>query len=108
MRMICYDGPDCPECGCRDTEEIASGGSHWFRMPGAKKQPDSSGAPSYRCNHCGRTFMPSLDTIEYVVNKCPRCGKKKPPVTGTRRFKSQTVRYHKCTCGKTFRSIERK
>jgi transposase-like protein len=109
------DGPECPYCGCEDTEKRKFG-VRWGQA-----------IEKWVCGNCGSTFMvqerkpeatangnghhqiddsrPKL--IVYPLMRCPEdrggCGSTDTKVTSTRR----PVRHHKCkACGYTFKSVE--
>lgn len=94
------DGPDCPKCGCPDSELLSRvqhfGATHQRRM----------------CRHCGRTWIvpeaaaaPRVErAVIYSLIRCPRCQSSATRIYCTRR----PVRYHKCdSCQHTFKSVER-
>lgn len=107
------DGPECPDCGCQDTETTTprkAGSAGWFAESARQ-----------RCNHCGRQWIPDAalaqsidqaneigppdrDAVIYHVIRCPACRGKNTHVASTRR----PIRQHKCDdCGHPFKSIER-
>ena len=95
------DGPECPQCGCRDCSTI-------------KKEKIGDAFQSiYSCNHCSHRFNDigcetAATTLEVVYNRtlCPLCGSgetlvTRGPVGAYRR------RYHKCEkCRSSFSSKE--
>jgi len=109
-------GPECPRCGCQDTEEVFARG----RWNGAR-------LPRLVCKNCGfqwrkkkwATAQGNGDTAEaepsehaepipegvvYHVIRCPNCNSDQTAITSTRR----PIRHHKCKqCGNTFKSVER-
>jgi len=98
-------GPECPRCGCEDSDRTGSASS-WA---GPRSR--------FTCNHCGHRFTaadpedavvpePAEDAIRPVifhVIRCPYCQSMKTQVTSTRR----PIRWHRCgACGKPFKSVE--
>ena len=97
------DGPDCPGCGCRDTQLL-------------QKVTDwGDPAERRRCNHCGKKFTARIESaelerdnakhcVEYPLLTCPYCDSIKTRVQSTRR----PLRQHTCLdCEEAFQSIER-
>ena len=115
-RLEPCNGPECPKCNCRDTEIIT--------LPRAESKIGWYDSGRARCNHCHTWFHfkeivespaiehqePVLDTppdghaVQYTKTHCPACGSTDTLVTSTRR----PVRQHKCQCGHTFQSIEKR
>ena len=98
------DGPECPECGCR--ESVVVGRSGWWGRPSTRR----------RCGFCAVEFSAVEDddeeedaavddVVKFHVVRCPFCGSEDTKVTSTRR----PVRHHRCLaegCGLTFKSKE--
>ena len=108
------DGPNCPRCGCNDTEKREFG-VRWGQA-----------SVKWICNHCGKTFPVQERSVQplessnnghhvieqtgpapiiYPVMRCPvgrgGCGSTNTKVTSTRRL----FRYHKCKdCDFNFKS----
>lgn len=121
MRLEKITGPACKRCGCQQSEEV--GQKEWF-----------GALLSYRrCRNCLLTWATPLpqinDTaldvpppsagsprqehgvVQYEANpvrcRCPKCQADNPPVKKTiPRDGGGAVRYHKCGCGHTFKSME--
>jgi len=109
-------GPECPVCGCTDTEQAGKATGHWWNP-----EPASAAAAGlepirqapHRCRHCGHTWIAELEPVDdhddptpaavpYVPVRCPACRAKAKTHTTRGR-----VRYHKCEqCGLNFKSIE--
>lgn len=102
------DGPECPRCGCTDSEIV-----RWQRGWSGRRQARR------RCRHCGAVFSGESEQdddeedavgepaarqpVRYVTTRCPSCGSADVKVTSTRR----PIRHHKCqACGETFKSYE--
>ena len=109
MLQLC-DEPECPHCGCRDTQPFTPSRRRWsYSDDHAQRQ---------QCNHCGKTWYltkrwrPEAEPepepekpkgVIYHVVRCPECGSKNTGVASTRR----PERRHKCKdCGHAFKSIE--
>jgi hypothetical protein len=45
-------GPECPECGCRASEPVAS-----RRRPGLRSLPGAVRVPRRECEHCHTVFL---------------------------------------------------
>lgn len=106
--MVRIDGPECPRCGCPDSEILKAGGKRWFGVTS-----DLRG-----CNHCGKTFSapheaPELEPDPVLPAEppaaaayhfgppevCKGCGTR-GRVQSTRKAK----RYVKCgKCGRTWK-----
>ncbi len=100
----CND-PPCPKCGCPQSDMVNSG-TRWGR-PRVR----------LRCTVCGSTWWtrpqatPAAEAeteqadhaVRFHVVRCPKCGGTDTRVTSTRR----PVRYHRCKCGHTFKSVEK-
>lgn len=120
MNLDHCGGPECPRCGCRDTEVLqAPRPDAWFARAGRA-----------RCRHCGRSFIVTADAdaaipagpepepsapiesddppredgvVRYVLVRCPECGSSDTAITRT----SRPIRYHKCrACNHAFKSVE--
>ena len=116
LNLDLCNGPECPHCGCHDTEQRGFGHRWGYSVS------------RMVCRHCGTTF-PIKDSTEptseqppngqhviaesgpklivYPVILCPvdqgGCGSSSTKVTSTRR----PMRHHKCRdCGFTFKSME--
>lgn len=106
------EGPDCPRCGCVDTELLQ-------RIDRRVELADSTMwgevLERLRCNHCGHAYYynrepepgeevePVAGLVIYTPIRCPDCNSKEVRTTSTRR----PVRYHKCgNCGRSFQSVE--
>jgi uncharacterized Zn finger protein len=89
-------GPDCPNCGCRDSE-LLSQGERWGQW-----------AETRQCNHCGRRFTATTDveppsdaSANGEARVCPECGSTSTVVRSTRR----QVRHCMCRdCGRRFKA----
>jgi len=44
------------------------------------------------------------DVVIYTKIRCPKCGSEKCPVYDSSHL---PIRYHKCECGNTFKSVEK-
>ena len=93
----------CPKCGCNVAQKwgkVKRWGDVWQR---------------WRCDNdrCGHIWTGApeekpeerngLDTVPYVVMRCPECESERTFVTKTMR----PIRYHECrTCRATFKSEE--
>ena len=106
------EGPECPYCGCKDVR-VVDQRSRW-------------GKPIVRsrCRHCGAMFTAAApvpdardppedllpaerpagvaEAVIYRPIRCPDCGSAETKITSTQR----PIRYHKCRCGRTFKSVE--
>lgn len=110
------DGPECPHCGCTDTEKRDFVGrwgqslTRWqcqhcgstFTVPEPKPKPEASNGKRH---HVIDETQPGL--IVYPLIRCPvdqgGCGSGNTKVASTRRPR----RWHKCKdCGQTFESVE--
>jgi transcriptional regulator NrdR family protein len=95
-----FAGPECPECGCRDSDLVQQC-SYWGQS-----------AEERQCRFCGRRWTETIEAddspdnlqpVLYHVVRCPRCGSDQTRVTSTRR----PIRHHKChECGLRFKSHE--
>lgn len=108
-------GPECPECGCPDTQitKWPNPDASWFGQAGQAL-----------CNHCGHQWgfhsdsppptAPPKKVVRFLRIRCPQCnqaGTAKVTTTEKMRRGDNTIwairRYHKCTtCQHTFKSIE--
>lgn len=104
MRRV--EGPECPGCGCPDSEVQKRW--TWFEHLYERR----------RCAHCGREFTvsagaapPAASTaspqnggmINFHVIRCPKCRGERTRVYSVHK----PVRYHRCAdCGESFKSIE--
>lgn len=115
-------GPECPRCGCQDSEIVRGGGRwrapeierrhckhcyfEWREKKWAKAEPTTAAAePS---NGDGEH---ETGAVVFHVLKCPACQSEKTKITSSPKQKDPTVsriRYHECKgCGNTFKSVER-
>jgi DNA-directed RNA polymerase subunit RPC12/RpoP len=64
------------------------------------------------CEYCGHEWlMREKGPVSYKKATtggaaCPRCKAFPAPVASTRRERNTVIRYHKCSCGATFKSVE--
>ena len=88
MNLERTEGPECPKCGCCESEVVGrreNWGKEWRRL---------------QCQHCGKTWSaPASDSesnngkvVVYQVLRCPKCHSGNTVVTSTRK----PIRHHKC------------
>lgn len=90
MVMLKTQGPDCPKCGCNDSQLVQIG-SCWGRL-----------FALYECQYCGRRFQHG-----HVKAKCKNCGSTSIRVASSpRAVNGYKTRYCKCEqCGKRFKIV---
>ena len=97
MTLQRCNGPECPECGCTDSQIVETKLRFW------------SVCQTRVCGHCGTRWRvtiepddPNIGSI-YTRTRCPACGGTDTVVLQTRR----PIRRHRCrSCGETFKSRE--
>lgn len=100
MKMHRLNAPECPLCGCEDTELVEAGGQRnrsWAR---------------FQCNHCGREFL-----ITSGSNAGPRFLERRIPFCPLHNQKMHmngkplgAIVYYKCPvagCGQTAKGTDR-
>lgn len=107
----------CRDCGCNDTRIV--GASRTCRrcgreVGGVYVRPDAKARPRHDDGEGGaavdakvgegRRETPSAVVYHETRCVCPACGKKNPRVT-SKPEKNQSLRWHKCVCGETFKSF---
>lgn len=102
MEFKILSGPQCPKCGCRDTE---------------KTNARLHGHEIFSCNYCAMKFSPTVEDIPrverpmvaiYQKTVCPFCNSDSTTVIQGPRGKKR-VRQHRCNeCKNTFSSRELK
>ena len=106
MNLPRVSGPECPNCGCQQSEIIRPAREEGWFASGERR----------RCENCGRSWCAPLDQDEQPAPKsdppapvfwrtvrCPSCNSPDCPVTSTRR----PIRFHRCrACGFRFKSVE--
>ncbi len=110
MTLQRCDGPECPECGCCDSDVL-----NRYRWGDQEFE-------HVACNHCDKRWQVKVSAngngqvkapdkaaanrgVVYHVMRCPdpQCGSKNIRVTSTR----TPIRHHLCKdCGKRFKSVE--
>jgi len=118
--MILSDGPECPHCGCLDSEELSQ--KEWFgkilsirlctachsqftaEMPGAGDDIDVP-APEIPKKPRGPGVMTYKSDLVRCV--CPECGEDNPRITKSIPRANTIIRYHLCSKGHHSRSVEK-
>lgn len=112
MKLRIVKGPECPNCGCRQSAFV-SRGQRWGQSIDRRC-----------CRHCGKMYAAavadpgtadaetvkveeplggSVITYRVPVVKCPECSSTDTVVRSTRR----PTRHHKCrNCEAAFKSVE--
>lgn len=123
-------GPECPRCGCQDSEEVDTRG-RWGGLVLTRRV----------CRHCGYQWRKKkwgtgreelsgespesivespeptvegngekVDGVPYYVTRCPKCNSRATKIVSSPKAVGDMprIRRHKCkTCGNTFKSVER-
>lgn len=107
MLLHRIQGPECPGCGCQQSELL---GTATRTLTKAGLAVSQETIERRRCEFCDRRFYvtaPAVPQNVVVVTPiaCPHCRSTETRVTSTRK----TERYHRCdACAQSFRSIEQK
>lgn len=112
-RLNLVTGPECPECGCADSEVLSSRPA----VSGREEEMQLWTIERRQCRHCGCQFgnraareaeaETERGPVMHAPATCPKCRSRRVPVRSTQTMDGLVRRYHKCKdCGLKFKSIE--
>lgn len=120
MALTKSTGPECPYCGCAQSEELAQ--KQWFgrvlsirscgnchaqfnaEQPGAE---DGLEVPAPEIPRHQRGPVAMTYESNPVRCRCPECGEENPRVTKSIPKGNSIVRYHLCAKGHHSKSVEK-